>query len=216
MIGDITVKVCGITRAADAALALDQGADFIGINCWAGSQRFVAPELRKNLLREIPEAKRIAVTVNPILSDVIQLLEEGFAAVQIHFDPQTKACDIAAIAKKVGPEKLWLAPKVADGEAWPPELLKLANTFLHDAHAKDAFGGTGKVSDWKRFQALQKSNPDKNWVLAGGLSPKNIVEAVKAGASILDLNSGVEILPGLKSAEKLSEVRTLLLNIKQS
>ena len=216
MIGPVAIKVCGITRIADAALALDQGADFIGINCWAGSQRYVAPELRENLLREIPATKRIAVTVNPTLGDVTQLLKDGFAAVQIHFDPQTKACDITAIAQKVGPDKLWLAPKVADGEAWPPELLKLANTFLHDAHAKDAFGGTGKVSDWKRFQALQKANPDKKWVLAGGLSPKNIAEAVMAGASILDLNSGVEILPGLKSAEKLSEVRTLLLNIKQS
>ena len=216
MIGDITVKVCGITRVADAALALDQGADFIGINCWAGSQRFVAPELRELLLREIPTEKRIAVTVNPTLSEATNLIHDGFAAVQIHFDPLTKACDIAAISEKVGPERLWLAPKVADSEAWPPELLKLANTFLHDAHAKDAFGGTGKVSDWKRFQSLKKANPSKKWVLAGGLSAQNVVEAVAAGANILDLNSGVEILPGLKSAEKLSEVRVRLLNIKQS
>lgn len=214
--GDIKVKVCGITRVADAALALDQGADFIGINCWAGSQRYVAPDLRPALLREIPAAKRIAVTVNPTLSEVVQLLSDGFAAVQIHFDPQTKACDIEAISKKVGADRLWLAPKVADGETWPPEILKLANTFLHDAHAKDAFGGTGKLSDWKRFQSLQKAHPDKHWVLAGGLSPQNILQATQAGALIIDLNSGVEIIPGLKSAEKLSEVRTQLLNNKQS
>ena len=216
MIGDISIKVCGITRAADAALALDQGADYIGINCWAGSQRYVTPELRKKLLNEIPVEKRIAVTVNPTTSEVVNLIQEGFAKVQIHFDPKTKACDIAAIAKKVGPDQLWLAPKVADGEEWPTEILKLANTFLHDAHAKDAFGGTGKTSDWKRFESLKKANPNKNWVLAGGLSAQNVVESVATGASILDLNSGIEIHPGLKSAEKLSEVRARLLNIKQS
>ncbi len=216
MIGPIAIKVCGITRVADAALALDQGADYIGVNCWAGSQRYVAPELRKNLLREIPVEKRVAVTVNPTISDVVNLIQEGFTTVQIHFDPKTKACDIAAIAKKIGPDRLWLAPKVADGEEWPTDILKLANTFLHDAHAKDAFGGTGKVSDWKRFDSLKKANPDKKWVLAGGLNPQNVAEAVAAGASILDLNSGVEIVPGLKSAEKLSDVRGRLLNIKQS
>ena len=143
-------------------------------------------------------------------------MDEGFAAVQIHFDPSTKACDIQAISKKIGVENIWLAPKVPDGLAWPEEIISLAKTFLHDAHAGDAFGGTGKQSDWKRFQNLKNLHKNKIWVLAGGLGPKNILEALGSKADIYDLNSGVEISPGLKSAEKLAEIRTLLLNNKQS
>lgn len=216
MIGSVKIKVCGIRHAADVALVNHFGADYIGINCWAGSPRFVSPELRKNLLREIKSEQRIAVTVNPTLSETQQLMDEGFAAVQIHFDPSTKACDVQAISKKIGIENIWLAPKVPDGLAWPEEIISLAKTFLHDAHAGDAFGGTGKQSDWQRFQNLKNLHKNKIWVLAGGLGPKNILEALGSKADIYDLNSGVEISPGLKSAEKLAEIRSLLLNNKQS
>lgn len=216
MIGSVKIKVCGIRHAADVALVNHFGADYIGINCWAGSPRFVSPELRKNLLREIKPEQRIAVTVNPTLSETQQLMDEGFAAVQIHFDPSTKACDVQAISKKIGIENIWLAPKVPDGLAWPEEIISLAKTFLHDAHAGDAFGGTGKQSDWQRFQNLKNLHKNKIWVLAGGLGPKNILEALGSKADIYDLNSGVEISPGLKSAEKLAEIRSLLLNNKQS
>ena len=203
-------------HAADVATVNHFGADYLGVNCWAGSPRFVNPSLRKNLLREIKPEQRIAVTVNPTLSETQQLMDEGFAAVQIHFDPSTKACDVQAISKKIGLENIWLAPKVPDGLAWPEEIISLAKTFLHDAHAGDAFGGTGKQSDWKRFQNLKNLHKNKIWVLAGGLGPKNILEALGSKADIYDLNSGVEISPGLKSAEKLAEIRTLLLNNKQS
>jgi phosphoribosylanthranilate isomerase len=216
MIGSFNIKVCGIRHAADVALVNNFGADYLGVNCWAGSPRFVNPTQRKNLLREIKPHQRIAVTVNPTLSETQQLIDEGFAAVQIHFDPSTKACDVRAISEKIGVEKIWLAPKVADGKDWPAEIISLAKTFLHDAHSTDAFGGTGKQSDWQRFQKLQKTHPDKVWILAGGLGPKNILEALKSGAVHFDLNSGVEISPGLKSAEKLAEIHTLLLNYKQS
>ena len=203
-------------HAADVAVVNNFGADYIGVNCWAGSPRFVNPALRKNLLREIKPEQRIAVTVNPTLSETQQLIDEGFAAVQIHFDPSTKACDVQAISKKIGVGNIWLAPKVADGLPWPEEIISLAKTFLHDAHTADAFGGTGKQSDWQRFQKLKNLHKDKVWVLAGGLGPKNIVEALGSKADIFDLNSGVEISPGLKSAEKLAEIRSLLLNNKQS
>lgn len=216
MIGGITIKVCGITRAADAAMVRAFGADYLGVNCWAGSPRYVAPTARGALLREIRAEARVAVTVNPTAAEALALLAEGFAFVQAHFDPTTKDCDPAALAAALGPERLWLAPKLADGAAWPAALLPLCRTWLHDAHAKGAFGGTGKQADWTRFQGLQKAHPSHLWVLAGGLGPNNVVEAVQASARFLDLNSGVEISPGLKSAEKLSEVRANLLKNTQS
>jgi len=216
MIGSFKIKVCGITHAADVAVVNHFGADYLGVNCWAGSPRFVNSSRRKNLLREIKPDQRIAITVNPTLSETQQLMDEGFAAVQIHFDPSTKACDVQAISQKIGINNIWLAPKVPDGKPWPEEIISLAKTFLHDGHSADGFGGTGKQSDWQRFQKLKNLHKNKIWILAGGLGPKNIVDALESKADIFDLNSGVEISPGLKSAEKLAEIRTLLLNYRQS
>jgi phosphoribosylanthranilate isomerase len=216
MIGTARIKVCGITRAADAAMALAQGADYLGINCWSGSPRFVPAAARAELLREIPADKRVAVTVNPSVAEAAALIAEGFAIVQAHFDPTQQECDLKALSAKLGPKHLWLAPKLADGAEWPSDLIPLAEGFVHDAHAKDAFGGTGKVSDWTRFQKLLQKYPQSLWILAGGLGPENISAAAKSGAGFFDLNSGVELAPGLKSAEKLAGVSEVLLKISQS
>ena len=216
MIGSARIKVCGITRAADATTALALGADFLGINCWSGSQRFVPAAARAALLREIPAAQRVAVTVNPSVAEAAALIAEGFAIVQAHFDPAKNACDPQALSAQLGSKHLWLAPKLADGAEWPSELIPLAEGFVHDAHAKDAFGGTGKVSDWTRFQKLVQKYPQSIWILAGGLGPDNIAAAAKSGAVFFDLNSGVELAPGLKSAEKLAGVAEVLLKNTQS
>jgi phosphoribosylanthranilate isomerase len=216
MIGSARIKVCGITRAADAAMALAQGADYLGINCWNGSPRFVPAAARAALLREIPPGKRVAVTVNPTVADAVALIAEGFAVVQAHFDPAKAECDPRALSAQLGVKHLWLAPKLADGAEWPSDLIPLAEGFVHDAHAKDAFGGTGKTSDWSRFQKLLQKYPQSLWILAGGLGPDNIAAAAKSGASFFDLNSGVELAPGLKSVEKMAGVSEVLLKISQS
>jgi phosphoribosylanthranilate isomerase len=216
MIGPVVIKVCGITRAADAALALSFGADHLGVNVWPGSPRCVAKEHRGGLLREIPPGARVAITVNPTAREAVDLLAEGFAVVQAHFEPGAAECDPAALAAALGPDKLWLAPRLADGAAFPDGLAPLARTFVHDAHARGAFGGTGRQADWRRFQALQIQFPRHTWILAGGLGPSNAALAVQAGARFLDLNSGVELSPGLKSAEKMAEVAQALLKTSQS
>ena len=216
MIGSARIKVCGITRAADATMALAQGADFLGINCWSGSPRFVPAAARADLLREIPADKRVAVTVNPSVAEATALIAEGFAIVQAHFDPAKNECDPKALSAQLGIKRLWLAPKLADGAEWPADLIPLAEGFVHDAHAKDAFGGTGKVSDWTRFQKLLQKYPQSLWILAGGLGPDNIAAAAQSGAGFFDLNSGVELAPGLKSAEKLAGVSEVLLKNTQS
>lgn len=216
MIGAARIKVCGITRAADAALALAHGADYLGVNCWSGSPRFVPAAARAALLREIPQEKRVAVTVNPTIAEAAALVDEGFAIVQAHFDPAKTECDPKALSAELGAKALWLAPKLADGAEWPADLIPLAEGFVHDAHAKEAFGGTGKRSDWSRFQKLVQKYPQSLWILAGGLGPENIAAAAKAGATFFDLNSGVELAPGLKSAEKLAGVSEVLLKNDQS
>lgn len=216
MIAGVTLKVCGITRAADAALCLQLGADWLGVNAYPKSPRFVPAERRAALLREIPAGKRVAIAVNPTPAEAKALLAEGFDAVQAHFDPTERACDPAALAAAVGTERLWLAPRLPAGQPFPAALLPLARTFVQDAHQADSFGGTGQRADWQRFAATQRAHPGFQWVLAGGLGPENVAEAVAAGARFLDLNSRIELSPGLKSAEKLHQVGEALRKIAQS
>jgi len=216
MIGDITIKVCGITRAADAVAALYLGADWIGVNVWSKSPRYVTADRRTALLREIPVGKRVAIAVNPTVDEAKALMADGFDAIQAHFDPTEKACDPTALSAAVGPDRLWLAPRLPEGAPFPANLLPLARTFLQDAHQAGAFGGTGQRADWKRFAITQQAHPGVRWVLAGGLGPETVAEAVAAGARFLDLNSQVEIFPGLKSAEKLHQTGEVLRKIAQS
>lgn len=215
MTGPFTLKLCGVTRAADAATALHLGVDWIGINVWSGSPRHVPADRRPELLREVPAGKRVAVTVNPTAHEVRDLLAEGFDRVQAHFDPAEGACDPAALAA-VAERRLWLAPRLADGAPFPEELLRLTDTIVLDAHRAGSFGGTGAKADWSRAAALRDAHPGTTWLLAGGLGPETVGEAAAAGFRHLDLNSRVELEPGLKSAEKLHAVIGILRKFGQT
>lgn len=214
MIGAFTIKVCGITRAADAAVCLALGADWLGVNVWSGSPRFVPAGRRETLLREIPPGKRVAVAVRPTPTEVAGLLREGFDLVQAHLDP-AEGDDAAAMVADA-PGKVWLAPRLAAETPFPEGWLPLARTWVLDAHQSGSFGGTGKTGDWSRAAALRERHPDITWLLAGGLGPETVEAAAKAGFRHLDLNSKVELAPGLKSAEKLHATAEVLRNFAQS
>ena len=107
-------------------------------------------------------------------------------------------------AKTVDPSRLWLAPRLPDGVNLYPELLPVAETFLLDTFHLDKMGGTGITGDWAKFKRYREAHPDKRWILSGGLNPENIAEAVMAtGARCIDVKSGVEQAPGIKSPTKL-------------
>lgn len=214
MIGPFSIKVCGITRAADAAVCLALGADWLGVNVWKGSPRFVPAERRSALIREIPAGKRVAVAVRPTPAEAAALLREGFDTVQAHLDP-AEGHDAGALVA-AAPGKVWLAPRLADAAPFPEAWLPLARTWVMDAHQAGSFGGTGRTGDWSRAAALRELHPELTWLLAGGLGPETVGEAAKAGFRHLDLNSKVELAPGLKSAEKLHATAVILRNFAQS
>lgn len=215
MIGPFTIKLCGLTRAADAATALHLGVDWLGVNVWPGSPRHVPAERRASLLREVPAGKRVAVAVNPAADEVRALLAEGFDRVQAHYDPSERACDPASLARAAA-GKLWLAPRLPEGASFPAEILGLVDTVVLDAHRAGSFGGTGAKGDWARAAALRDAHPGVTWLLAGGLGPETVGEAAAAGFRHLDLNSRVELAPGLKSAEKLHATAEILRKFAQT
>jgi phosphoribosylanthranilate isomerase len=152
----------------------------------------------------VPVEKPVAVEVNPDPERLAGMATVGFARYQLHFPHDLSRERIAEWAEIVGRENLWLAPKLPPDQPFPDDLLDFAEAFLVDAFAEDAYGGTGHTADWLRFADLKERFPEKKWILAGGLSPDNVVEAIAAtGADRIDANSGVESAPGIKDPEKI-------------
>jgi phosphoribosylanthranilate isomerase len=199
------IKVCGITRPEDAQRALALGADYIGVIVYAKSPRRVALEAVSELLEAIPPGKRVLVDVSTPTDQLETYRDLGFDHYQIHFDLEVSIATVAAWAGLAGPGGLWLAPRIPPSEAYFPQvLMEFADTILCDSYSKSAFGGTGHTGDWQRFSDWTLLYQHKNWILAGGLHPGNIREALRVtGADIVDVNSGVESAPGLKDGERL-------------
>jgi phosphoribosylanthranilate isomerase len=204
MINGIRLKVCGITSLVDADAADGVGADYLGFIFYPKSPRWVSQPQYRAMKNRLPPRKKVAVSVEPTPADLAQQAEHGFDFFQIHFNPQTPREVVGAWAETVGISRLWLAPRLPPGVDIYPELLPLADTFLLDTFHPDKMGGTGETGDWAKFKRYRETHPAKHWVLSGGLDPQNVAEAVAGtGAKLIDVNSGVEQAPGIKSPAKL-------------
>ena len=148
---------------------------------------------------------KVAISVAPSPSELRAFEDAGADLFQVHFPEDTALEAVRAWSEAVGPERLWLAPRLAPGMDVPAALLPLAGVFLMDAFSPDKFGGTGLTGDWGKFASHQAAHPEKGWVLSGGLGPDNIGRALAAsGARWVDANSGVESAPGVKDRAKLT------------
>jgi phosphoribosylanthranilate isomerase len=191
------VKVCGITRAEDAALAAACGASAIGFVFWDRSPRAVSIEAAVEAAGAAPRGVlRVGVFVNALPHVVRRYVSRvPLDVVQLHGDEPVEWADAFGrpVIKAVNP---------ADRahEAWlvsPPE----AATLLVDAVDRQRRGGTGELADWEAARALARRRPV---VLAGGLRPENVGEAVAAVRPYaLDVSSGVEASPGVKDPARL-------------
>ncbi len=211
MIGNIQLKICGLTSVTDARAAAEIGADWLGFIFYPKSPRGLSLEQFAVLRPQLPAVKKVAVCVEPTPVDLARLREFGFDAAQVHFKPDEPLVHVMSWSKAVGHKRLWLAPKLPPTEDVKPEWQPLADTFLLDAFHPEKFGGTGTTGDWTKFKRHQAANPGKTWILSGGLSPENICEAISAtGAKFVDVNSGVEASPGVKDHAKLKALAAVL------
>jgi phosphoribosylanthranilate isomerase len=204
MIDGIRFKVCGVTSLVDAEFADRCGADYLGFNLYPKSPRFVSLAKYRAMAERLPERKHVAVAVEPAPDELAAMDAAGFDRFQIHFRAETPLATIAGWSERVGADRLWLAPKLAPAVDVAAEWLPLAHTFVLDTFQAGLFGGTGKTGDWGKFARHQAAHPEKTWILAGGLNPENIGDALReSGARFVDVNSGVETAPGVKDHEKL-------------
>ncbi len=212
MIRGVTLKVCGQTRVEDAHAAADVGADHLGFIFYPQSPRALTLERYKELAPTLPAGpRRVAVMVEPTTEELAAVIAAGFDLFQIHFAHTTPFETVQGWSLQVGAHRLWLAPKLPPGEDVPLEWLPLATSFLLDTFHAGGFGGSGKTGDWAKFSRHQERHPQNTWILAGGLKPENIAEAIAgSGARFVDVNSGVESSPGVKDAAKLALLASVL------
>lgn len=213
MKNEVQFKVCGLTRVTDACAAAAAGASYLGFIFYPKSPRRIELEEFLRIAAGLPDLPKVAVTVAPSLDELTALKEAGFDFFQLHFSTNDAGA-IAEWSALVGRDRLWLAPKISPEETFNPTCLEFANTILWDGYKKDAstYGGTGTRSNWAIFRELKAAYTNTRWILAGGLSPENAVEALrKTDASVLDFNSGLEISPGIKDQDRIAQVRSVLL-----
>jgi phosphoribosylanthranilate isomerase len=193
----VTVKICGITSEADALAAAEAGADAIGLMFYEGSLRHVTLEQAKAISAALPpHVMRVGVFVNAEEAFVHQALTECMLNIlQFHGDETPEECSRYPVmtlkAFRVQGEET-----LAQLEAYP------SAGYLLDAYVKDALGGTGATFNWDL--AVRAQEFGKPIFLAGGLTPENVVEAVRKVQPFgVDVSSGVESEPGRKDAEQM-------------
>ncbi len=198
------IKICGITRLEDASLALELGADYLGCILYPKSPRAVSWEQARAFCRHVPPGKRVFVDVNTGTDELEDYADLGFDYFQIHFDGDCSLASLAGWSGIVGAPALWMAPRIPPTEPFPQDILQFADTLLIDTYHGGGYGGTGQTGDWQRFCEWSTLYQHKTWILAGGLTPDNAVEAYRSTqAPVLDFNSGLESAPGLKDPAKM-------------
>lgn len=207
MIDGIRFKVCGLTSLVDAEFADRCGADYLGFIFYPKSPRHISLAQYRAMEPRLPARRKVAVTVEPTAAELTAMRDTGFDYFQIHFRHDLPLERVREWSEIVGAKHLWLAPKLPPEADVAEALLPLAKFVLLDTFHQEGFGGSGKTGDWTKFARHQKEHPQQFWILAGGLDPENIGEALRqSGAKFVDVNSGVESAPGVKDQEKLKKL----------
>jgi phosphoribosylanthranilate isomerase len=196
------IKICGLTNPADADLAIAAGADAIGVNLFTGSKRFVALDACRPWLEALDgKTTRVAVVVNPKAPDLAEIQKAGcFDAIQFHGDESPAFCAEAGFS-------LWIkAIRVKDQTSLEAALAYSTPNLLLDSWSQAGYGGTGVRLDWDVAREFILLAPTKKILLAGGLNPSNVRDALRIARPFgADVASGVEINPRRKDEYLIRE-----------
>jgi phosphoribosylanthranilate isomerase len=194
------IKVCGMTNLADAEQAASLGAWAIGLIHHQPSPRYVKPEVAEEIGAALKRrCEVVGVFVNAPLDEVVEAAErESLTVLQLHGDEGASFCSEAARrtgAKVMKAFRVGSAADVRAAEAYRTDF------HLFDAHRERAPGGTGESFDWELLGRRRSQIP---MLLAGGLTPDNVGEAIAAAHPFgVDVVSGVEAEPGRKDPRKV-------------
>ena len=192
------VKICGITNIEDARHASACGADALGFVFYLGSPRYVDPEQARGIIAELPPlVTTVGLFVNETPARVREAVEFcGLDAVQLHGDETPEQCQYP-------PHRVIKALRLNDRIENGVFASYQVSSLLLDAYVPDQFGGTGKKCDWQRAAEVAAKY---RIILAGGLTPDNVAEAIQQVHPYgVDVSSGVEKKAGQKDPEKVAK-----------
>lgn len=198
------VKICGITRTQDIKSVVDAGADAIGFVFFPPSPRNVSVELAQELVKYVPAyVQTVGLFVNASSDEILEVLKTvSLDVIQFHGDETPEQCQ--KIAKLTG--RRWYKAIQVKPDLDVISTIKQyqqvgASAMLLDAWHPELKGGTGHSFDWSQFPQL-----DIPLILAGGLKPENIENAIKTTkAYAVDVSGGVESAKGIKDQQLIEQ-----------
>lgn len=215
----VFVKVCGLTRAEDLSACFDGGIDFTGLIFAPKSPRRISPEQAAGLPCDPSgRCKRVGVFMKQPLEEILRISEAArLDLIQLHGGEDPEYC------RAVGPERviktLWPQKLSPVDPVEPVDPVKLEAEFARFAPVCSYFlldsglsgGGSGQRLDEKALSMLAAVNPPRPWFLAGGLDGQGAVQALRyCRPYALDFNSGLEVSPGIKDAQKIKLLKQML------
>jgi phosphoribosylanthranilate isomerase len=197
------VKICGITTAADADVAVRAGADMLGFNFYERSARFIEPARAAAIIRQVrskrAEVQCIGVFVNAEPARIREFVAEvGLDAVQLHgYETPDDARALSGV-RVIKALRVRADFDAAEANRYPCDAILL--DAWHPAH----YGGTGERFDWSVAADVRRCVD--HLILAGGLNAANVAEAIRqVRPHAVDVCSGVEDAPGRKNADRIRE-----------
>ena len=218
------VKICGITNLEDAEIAVDAGADAVGFVFYEKSPRNVSPDVAREIVARLPaRVEKVGVFVNGSSEQLRRRIEEAnLTGAQLHTELTRSSSLMAELNGDCKVYPVLSAGQSLGGSGSFESLKKFQSSskthrsaaiFLDSGNLEQP-GGTGKVFDWEKATPLaQEIKNFSKLVVAGGLTPDNVAEAMRILKPWgVDVSSGVESRPGKKDPEKvrafISAVRT--------
>ncbi|WJG10846.1 bifunctional indole-3-glycerol-phosphate synthase TrpC/phosphoribosylanthranilate isomerase TrpF [Aliiglaciecola sp. LCG003] len=207
-----TVKVCGITCIEDAQHVKDSGALYAGLIFADGSPRKIALPKAKQIVNAVPFAY-VGVFVNATIPLIVEYANTlKLSAVQLHGNEQQTFID--ELRDQLPQHcQIWkaLAVTFGDTELLSPTVFRNLDCIVYDCKVGNQSGGTGKQFDWQLLSQLPATN---SVFVAGGITPENISLAANTPAQGIDINSGVEVAPGIKDHNKITQAFSALRTFK--
>ncbi len=200
--GRLRIKICGITNAADAEAAVELGADALGFNFYSRSKRYLELETAADWIAQLPpEVSRVAVLVNPTFEEALAVARRPFiTGLQLH---GAEPADFGAYLSKAGVQFAKAVP-VADWDSLAGLPFYGTNLLVLDSASAGAFGGSGQTFPWALARRFVDAHPQYRVILAGGLTPANVAQAVREVRPFgVDVTTGVEDSPRRKDHERI-------------
>ncbi|HXQ25668.1 MAG TPA: phosphoribosylanthranilate isomerase [Candidatus Acidoferrales bacterium] len=198
----VKVKICGITNWTDARRAIAGGAELLGFNFYEGSPRYITPAKARRIVRRLSKGvSAVGVFVNETEQKMLETARAvGLDQLQLHGDESPAM--VARLRRSLPVIKAIRVRKPFRASQLAP--FKRASALLLDGFDRHARGGTGKTFDWEIARRAKRYG---RIFLAGGLTPENIGDAIRAGKPYaVDVCSGVEARPGKKDPVRLKDL----------